>query len=488
MGLLIAGLMFIVFVAFCVLLWKAASDWRWYQIVPVVFIMIFSMILPFPTANALKSRKEWHKLKEDLEARYERVKVERTELKYGDPSDPNSIGVVQLSQQLKKLGSEAGRRWPSLRVSNLGADSVTLVKTQPAEPVIPGLAPDPAADAGGDAEAADAEPAAPAALLPEAMVVYAFKEAMDPAINAAVPVDYLGEFKVTAADPNQATLKPTLPLDPDQVQRIQGAQNWVLYEMLPLDGHEPFIAAGSQRNEDNWLGRVDEELVRRLLPDVGDEVLQRYLRDGSRATQDDPKLSVWVLLEFTTKWSIQVDSPDQVDALQGRLFDGNGRALDSRLQRGEEVSFNTGDQVLMKEEGAQELLDNETARLIDRYYLRPGNDYRFSLNRIRLRIRELGRRKAELAVEKAALDKAIAKTRNMFQANQTAKLKLEEDYTQVQLERQSIEKYSQDAAARVKTMRQEMVRLHRSNLELERKLRELHLQIEQNVNSLTLAR
>ncbi len=476
----ILGLLVVLVIAFFVLVWKAAKDWRWYQIVPTIFTMLLAVVLIFPTAGVLGSRSAWHKKKEELEERVARIKVEHKVLKYGDPSDVNSEGITQLTQRLSEIALEAGRRWRDMRMTNINGNNITLVQQQqPAaqDPALAGLA--------GDDADADAAAAPPSPLIPETLVVYGFAEQPDPSIQATVPTVFLGEFHVTASTPTQVTISPTSPRNQRQMAVIQQAQSWSLYEMLPLDGHMPFIAEGSVPNDDAYFGRVDEDLVRRVLGQgVKEETIQKYLRDGSRATQDDPPLSRWVKLEFTKKHSIEVDSPEQRGALFEGFFDGNGRAVDSRLQRGDMASFNVGDQVLLKEEAANELIDEGIARLIDQYYIRPPNDYRYILRRIRLRLAELEIRKEELAFEKQVLDEAIAKTVQMIGVNQDAKLKLEQDFAQVQVEKNSIEKYAKSRADNLSAMKAEMVRLHRKNLELEQKLQRYHLEIEQRLETL----
>ncbi len=470
----ILGLLVVLVISFFVLVWKAAGNWRWYQIVAVCVTMLLAVTLIFPTAGVLASRSAWHQKKEELEERVAKIRVDQKELKYGDPADAASEGIVQLTQRLSELSVEAGRRWRNLVKSNVAGNSITLVRQQPVAG-IPGVPP---ADAA--AAAAPAEP-----LIPESLVVYGFAESQDPATQMMIPTSYLGEFSVTASTPTQVTLTPTGPLDPALLQR---AQSWSLYEMLPLDGHQPFIAEGSVPSDDNYFGRVDEDLVRRLLGrGVTEATIQKYLRDGSRATQDDPPLSRWVKVEFTKNYKIEVDSPEQRGALDGGFFDGNGRAVDSRLQRGEDITFKAGDQILVKEEAADLLRDEGVARLIDQYYLRPMNDYRFVLRRIRLRLDELANRKEELAFEKQVLDEAIDKTVKMLAVNQEAKLKLEQDLAQVQLEQQAIEKYRAGIADKVQATRDEMVRLYKSNLQLEQQLQQRHLKIQQQIDSLTMA-
>jgi hypothetical protein len=219
---------------------------------------------------------------------------------------------------------------------------------------------------------------------------------------------------------------------------------------------------------------------------ASEETINNYLRDGKRASQDDPPISRWTKIEFLKRHAFAIDSPLQLSALDGGFFDGNGRAQDSRLQVGGDgnIVFETGEQILVKEEAADQLKEEGVARLIDRYYLRPMNDYRFVLRHIRLRLAELEIRKEELAFKETVLNEAIAKTVNMLNKNQEVKLKLEQDLAQVKIEGNAIKQYTSKIANNVTTMKEDMNRLHQRNVELEGKLEQYHLEIQRRMDAI----
>ena len=458
-------------IAFLVVLWKASKEWRWYQIVPALFTMVLAILFMFPTATVLKSRSAWHQLKEKLEVQAEQVSAEQQTLKYGDRTDGAAgEGLLDLSQRMSKLAIEAGRRWRGLRLQNQSPTGIVLAAPPKAD-AIPGI------PAEGDAAEA-AEPAGP--IVPADLIVYGFAEARIPNSQFPAPVYYLGEFRVTASNANQVTIKPIAPLEPGQLQRISGGQatSWSLYEMLPLDGHETFLAEGSEENDDNRFGRVDDVLVKSLLENkVRDETLQSYLRDGQRATDDDPPASRWMKIEFITKTSIDVDSTTQQAALDGGFFDASGRAIDSRLQSGTEdgnVKFAVGDLIYVKEEAGKQLIEDGKARLVDNYYVRPLNDYRVVLRRIRLRLIEAARRKEKLQFEEQQLNDAIAATVKMIEVNQDEKLKGEQDFGQLQTEVKSVDEYLTLIRKGVDKTRDRSRQLYLENQRLEQELRQLH--------------
>ncbi len=489
---LLAVLIFAV-IGFFVVVWKAARDWRWYQIVAAVFTMLLAVTFMFPVAGVLKSRAAWHQVYEEQVVWVERVEDEQQVIKHGDPADPTvGEGVISLAQKLSKLGVEAGRRWRSLRLQTADANSITLVQSAADAGILPGADPmgaDPAAAADAAAPAA-----APVPLVPDGLVVYGYAEQPQPNAQFTIPMFYLGEFRVTASAPNQVTISPTGPLEAAQEQAIASRQAslWSLYEMLPLDGHEPFIADGSEPDNQNVFGRVDDELVRRLLGNrVSEDTLNDYLRDGSRATPNDRPESRWVKVEFTKSYTDEVDSPDQRGALDGGFFDGNGRAVDSRLQRGGEdqgkVTFKTGTQIVVKEEAANQLFDDGVARLVDTYFVRPLNDYRFVLRRNRLRLTELAIRQEELKFEAQVLQDAIDATVTMLTTNQDIKVKLELDLTQTQVEKRAITEYHDKLEKELTATRQLLLRLYESNQTLERQLDQIHRQVVGRMEALTSA-
>ena len=254
------------------------------------------------------------------------------------------------------------------------------------------------------------------------------------------------------------------------------------------------MAAESEQTEDNFFGRIDEELIDQLFGNrVSPETLQSYKEDGRRASDQDPPLSRWWLIEFTKNHSIEVDSTRRTTLEGEGFFDNFGQAIDSRLRRGEPVDFKAGEQVLVKEEAAKELIGEGVAEQRDSFYLRPLNDYRYILRRIRLRIGELANRKTELESETKVLQDAIAKTESMIAGNpeiglegqQTIKLKLEQDLAQFRVEKNAINAYVGDLGKQVDKMRQEMVRLHQQNLALEQQIEANHLAIERRLDAVT---
>ncbi|MGI9465568.1 MAG: hypothetical protein ACR2OA_00455 [Rubripirellula sp.] len=475
--IILASVLFLLLVGFAVVVWKAASNWRWFNIVAVVLTMLLALVFLFPTAGVLRSRSAWHEVLESLEIRLAQVKAETADITLGEAvgaEASRSGGLIDLQSDLSSLAIEAGRRWRNLQMKGANQNPMSI-----------SLGPPPADNLGG-------QPAAPAAnaqpLVPPETLVYGFSEVADDN-QMMVPDFYLGEFIVQASNPNQVTLVPTGTLEQYQLDYINDgkARSWLLCELLPPDGHVPFIKPFSQPDDKNCLGVVDQELVEELFKDASDETRLAYLEDGRASKPDDPPATKWVELQFTQTHRIEVDSPDKRTLDDGGFFDGNGRALDAALQHGADgfIVLKKGEKLLLKSEGAAELIDQGVAEELGSFFLRPLNDYGFVLRRIRLNLMSLADKKAELTAEESLLTEAISKTDQLLVTNQEVKLKLEQDLTQFRVEKQSISEYKGKITAEAQAMVAELNRLEQENAELEQQIEQKHLKIESQLDALS---
>jgi hypothetical protein len=131
--------------------------------------------------------------------------------------------------------------------AGIKADTVVYVFEQELEPVRP-------AAAAGEETAPPAPPPAPK--------------------QAGPRLQYLGEFTVSQAAAQQATLVPAQqwgPTDPE-VKRLATTRGpWIIYETMPADRYDVFAG-------------MNEDQVKQLLPEKS---LNEYLRHGKEATADD---------------------------------------------------------------------------------------------------------------------------------------------------------------------------------------------------------
>ena len=476
MGYLILAVIVLLVIGCIVTAVLARHHWRWYHITTAILLAIISSLFPFYTAGALKSRRDWNKTYEDMYVQAKSLKVENEQLKYGGEVD-GEAGYIDQSLALGRSLMEAGRRWNGLRRIGTAGDQTTLGKI--AEPGIDGI-PDDAADPAAD----DGEPPAdPPKLIEVGTIVHGFAEQIDPATAGtnpiAVPTFYLGSFVVVSATDTQVVIRPVGSPTPTQRNYLANAQQWSLYEILPLDSHQAFLAEGSKPTDNNILGRIDEEAVRaklgnRVLP----ATLKAYLEDGRRWTAEDPESTKWVQIELTKDYTLDVDDPKLNAPIEsGTFFDGTGRAVDAKLKAGNEkgeVTFEAGDTLLLLDEPAQKLIAEGKAKLLDQFYFRPLNDYRYILRTTQLRIIELASRIEELQFEGKVLQSAIDETNGLIVIEQERKQKLEQDLAQHRIEGEAIAKYTAEMRQDLDQLKSDISTLFRDNIALEERLDALH--------------
>jgi hypothetical protein len=477
MTIILLVLLFLVSIAVFWFLWKASEIWRWYHIV-IALGLYFLTIAYIPlTAGVLDKRTEWSQQATQLETQLARLQREKKDWISGVPNDPQrDPGLLELGARLRGLNAEVGRVFRDMQVQNRGQNGITLVETGPPQAPTPdGLPGQPAqADEPEDEEAADQGP-----LLPTGSIVYAFAENVLEQGEPALPVYYLGEFEVQQATANSVTITATSPLEPGQIQAVNQSGRWAIYELMPTDSHEAFIAEGSEGDDEQIFGRVNEELVRNLMNNVPEATLNQYLRDGTQALPDDLPGSRWVKIEFTEDYQITVDAMEQRAAIDGSYFDSLGQAVDARLQRGEgdAVSFAAGDQLVVQLEAAEELIMQGVAQRVDEYFVRPLNNYRTMIRATQQQIARLQDEAKLLARQKTVLEGAVSKTNEMLTLGQQRKEQLEKDEAQLGKELVAIRSTVEDLQQQVSSARGRMSQLYRENLRAAAELEQIQQQL-----------
>lgn len=481
MKIVLLILVFVYLIVFFVFIWKSASSWRWYHMVLASLVFLLTLpLLPF-TAGVLKSRAAWSEQAEKLAQQLERGEAEKRSWINGVPGDSQKDpGVLELQTQLRTVNAEVGRVFRDLEVRDRQGSSVVLGKlATPPQVGLDGLPlqEDPAA----------AAPAANAVLAAVGTIVYGFAERELQPGQPTVPVFYLGEYTVTQSTPDSVTITPAAPLEPAQANAANQQPRWALYEMLPIDSHKTFVAEGSVEDDEQIFGRPDDALIRQLLGNsVPAKTLDDYLRDGTRAKSEDPVSTLWVKIRFTKKTEITVDSQDQRSASDGGFFDALGQAVDGRLQRpeGDVVTFEVGDQLVVKKEWADERIQLGEAELIDQYFVRPLNSYRYALRRLREHIIDLNTQAANLRRQQSVVNVAIDLTMGMITEGQQRQLNLEKDEAQIAKELSAIRNYTENLESKLIEASRQRDTLRRENIESERKLKVLQMQIQQRIESL----
>jgi len=425
----------------------------------------------------LKTHTAWRTQYEAYKKAIDEAQEERERYLHGNlievqQSEPS---IRSLRAELARVVTDRGRVWRECApIAAVDADTFR-VRTVPAN-LPPGTTPE------------------PNGIAPQT-ILYAFAEAENEA-GWKVPVTYLGEFSVDAATPTEVTISATLPLDPDQRQRItQGRTTWTLYEIMPLDGHEIF--AEWDPDQKMLVGLEKEELAKYIPNQFNwpseryDRFIDQFYRFNREATEDDPPENVWVQVKFVKAHSIQVDS-DVVQSLlegDGRYFDSSGRAVEGRLQRGEDgtVRFEVGDTGVFDQQTADTLIADGVCEKVKLVYRRPLHDYQQFFRSAFHRFVELDETIAHVQrnIDTLTSTKALADEQIAYRTQE--KINLEKDLAGFRREQAEVTNYARALeAAWTKTL-QQLSWLYVQNNKLAEELKALQFRMAEQINRRTLA-
>ena len=196
---ILGGVLALFFIFLLVMCWKT---WRVLHILSALFVFAGAVTFMTFASYVLKTQAAWRKHYEAYVVSLAKANVEQVKLLQGD-----LLAVQQGEECIRsaraKLNDEVldrGRVWPECTpMAAVDADTFK-VRTVPASQAA-GAAPEPSG-------------------IVAKMVVYVFaeKESKD---GWKVPGYYLGEFSVDEATDAEVTISAMVPLDPDQLQRIQ---------------------------------------------------------------------------------------------------------------------------------------------------------------------------------------------------------------------------------------------------------------------------
>ncbi len=471
---ILGGVLALFFIFLLVMCWKT---WRILHILSAFFV--FAAVCTFLAfaSFVLKTQAAWRVRYETHKVAVAKEEVEQVKLLQGD-----LIAVQQTEECIRsaraKLDDEVldrGRVWRECTpVAAVDADTFR-VKTVPASQPA-GQAPEPSGIAAQ-------------------MVLYAFAE-KDSKDGWKVPGFYLGEYTVDEATDTEVTLSATIPLDPDQIQRIQqGGATWALYEVMPVDSHEAF--AQMDAAEKRWLGMSKEALaeyfpnVFNWPPEQYDKFLDTFARFNRDVADTDSPDDTWILVKFLKKHTIPVDSDTAQSLLEGeaRYFDNSGRAVEARLRRGEDgtVTFEIGDTGCFDLDSATSLIDDGICEKIKPVYRRQLHDYARFFRETYYRHRELDesilrqRRDTDILVNLKTNVEAQAA------AKQMDKDKLASDLVGFKTELNQVTSYTQMLDAEWEKSRVRLSELYRRNLELSAELTQVQAQLADEINRRTAA-
>ena len=405
-GMLIWALVLVSLIIFIVLLVKAFKSWGVAHTILLTILFIESWTFLFFAGGVAHHRitltKNSNKLEEKVESLLKSVDLEM----YGDRNDPklNLEKFVPLTNELNRLTLERGRVWRGAilqrAIPATATTPTTAILQLPASVSnLPVAAPVAAAGAGG----ADAilAPAQVDSGLAATSVIYLFGERADAV--GLIPETYLGEFVVSEVKDLEIKVRPTIPLSLSQENILKGSASWAIYELMPLDSHIAFAAAGSSPEEGARFGRMDRDEIARDLgidPALADKepgsyksiseaikarVLQSYLNDGARAPDQTPPEALAYEVKFLKDYTLGVDAKGGRLPLEGGYHDSEGSMVDERLRRDSEagVVFKVDDQYVFDAPTANRLKAEGIVELQSTVFVRPLNDYAFAFREIR---------------------------------------------------------------------------------------------------------
>jgi hypothetical protein len=474
----IFGILFLLFVLTLIVLVivgmvKAGRTMGWQRIVACSFLFLFSVIFLFMSAATANRRLASQKLYAEAKKRNEDLLSQVALLKFGDLNDVanDDESLLYTLSELKEVTIDRGRVWRHSVWQNYDAASNAYTVQTVAD---------------GDAVPQD---------LPDQIVVYAFGENTQDD-GQLLPDTYLGEFQVVSSAGGSAQLRPTRQLLDSQLAAIDDgfATKWTIYELMPLDSHIRFAAPGSEPSQDELFGRMDEGQLAELLeidpslmdvsgntapealatdPDIRKGALLRsYTKDGSIDENPPPRFR-WIRLQFEKDNTIDVDSKEARSALDGGYFDLSGRTVDSRLKRGEElasITFKAGDEIVLWDDAAQQLIDRGVAKLVSRYFVRPLNDYEAGLASVAQRLLETRQNAAVVEREMEITRVTNEKINQEIGLRQAERIKLDANQVQYEKEQSVITAEAVRLEAELADMR---LRLKKTYEEIQRTHREL---------------
>ncbi len=168
----------------------------------------------------LRTHQNWQELAAKYEQRIKQVQQDSEAVADGTAARP---GIRQLRMELEGLIADRGRAWfkCDAKVATKPEDGSATVTITTEQPDLSGIA--------------------------DNTTLYAFDEA-----DVQKGGGYLGEFKVTKADPaqKQVVLVPTSRLDASDLDRLAKAKEpWVLYDVMPRDNREVMASLSDEEKK-----------------------------------------------------------------------------------------------------------------------------------------------------------------------------------------------------------------------------------------------
>src|SRR5262245_9435807 len=463
---------------FIFLTYMSAKSWRWVHVTFLFLVFVASVTFCVYAAMTLKTRAAWIKLHDSLEKQLATTETDLEQTTRGDPKDweGKSASLYSLREELGRTILDRGRVWRGC-VPNINARGDILVQTaqQQADPNNP---------AAGPPKKHNIQPKT---------IVHAFREAQKSPESPIVPVAYIGEFRANPVNDQVVGLVPTMPdsLIPEQLAAARVPGTWVLYETMPMDGHQWFEGSESERK----LPFADLAPLDRLTDQQANQLAAPYLRDGQEAADNEPPENVWYEVTFVQEFEVDVDAA-VVNSIDAEPYNTEGQAVLPRLRRHGETPEQAGKVMFGPKEGqinravldqptAEGLIERGICKLEKKIYRRKLNDYERRFRSINDRVVELNGRLKQLDLDNKAMLAATAKAEEQMAQVEELKGKVNDDLAKVKYEVAEMEKYTTALSGRLATVQGELSQLYRANKAISRELAELTARLTEDINRRT---
>jgi hypothetical protein len=454
------------------------KTWRWFH--ALTTFAVFCAVITFMVYAALvmKTREKWIESFAKFTVANEKQADNVDKVVNGSVGDQASIetSLAHYRNELARALVDRGRVWRGCTPANNADGTITLTMNLGAAPPAP-----PPMDPAAPPAAAPAAPAAPVVAKKHELkaqdIVFAFKEVATP--EGSLPAYFVGEFQVTAVTETTVSLKmnPTYLRGP--VQANESDTPWMLYEVLPPDGHEPFAF-----QKDVAKAQRIDALTKMGIPAAAAE---SYARDNGLGDVNDPKDNTWVQVKFLKPHEIIVDASAMVSPVEEKHFDAQGQSQIPRLLRTkdpktpEPVKFVANDIAIFDQATADDLVNRGIAQRQGLIFRRKLNDYEQAFQVISRKLYVLRDKTVVVVRDTATIKDAREKAVEQTMLLEATKLLLQADYDKVVYERDEMKKYADAVAARIKEKRAEMSRLYLRNKELYAELVELDRKMNEEV-------
>ena len=482
---------------FFFLIYKFTKTWRWFHVTMMFFVYCASIATVVYVSMSIKTHNAWRKMVREQRKLVAELSAERDKLTFGDITkrEQDTTPIRELHARLGRSILDRGRVWRACSVAPT-ADGTVTINTAGATPV-----------AGARNN------------ITEEMILYAFTEAPAPAELAPVLVNpasaigfpqyFIGEFAATAVADTSVTLRPTFPLTAEGRLAIATGAPWCLYETMAPDGRSFFVMDQEKpvnltldADTEPVFGAVDERHIAlhmaragKLQAETDEQFLQRYqsiileyVRDGKRASDQDPPENRWLKVRFTGPYEETVDSTSELGAVvTSEDFFDRGRAEIAILQRNETAKFKKNDIGIFPPDDANRLIGLGACELVEPIYVRSLRNYAQTYRELYQRSRDLAADVTRIQRSTAELTHANGLTVSQIAYREQEKTKLDEDLAKFVYERDEIKKYSETLTAAVTARRDKLSYLYRANHKLATDLATAHRVLKEKIDRQTAA-